>query len=66
MTMVKVGFCMSGAGRLLIHGRVSSPRTARMKRVLGLFTTTNTPRLKESSLFQGRKMLQNLFAFDRL
>ena len=65
MEIVKVSFCMSSAGLSLIHGRVSSPRSARMEMVLGLFTT-RTPRLKESNLFQRRKMLQKLFVFDRL
>ena len=66
MEIVKVSFCMSGAGPLLIHGRVSSLRSARMKRGSGLFTTRNTARLKEWSLFQSRKMLQKLVVFDRL
>ena len=66
METVKVSFCMSSAGLLLIHGSVSSPRSARMKRVSGLFTIRNTARLKEWSLFQSRKMLQRLVVFDRL
>ena len=50
MEMVKVSLCVSSAGLLLIHGRVSSPRSARMERVLGLFTTRKTPRLKASAV----------------